>query len=321
MKVLIVTNMYPCHDDVSWRGGFVKDQVDAYQTSQPETIIDVYHIKAKISGGSNFSYIRAFFNLTYKFLFEKYDVVHSHHAFCTLLCLFNRSRLVYTVHEGELNNKKIRSALIKLAIRLAKSVVYVSQSEFSKSKKIKKYLLPCGVNHVEFAPAEDALENKKKLGLPLDRSIILFPADPNRPEKNASILKQVEKAAKDAGENWTFLYGGKIDKSDMPLYMQASDIVVSIGQYESDGMVIKEALACNTPVLATNVGNAELYVNNRNGILIEAQPKEAYRAISKILIDNESYRNGREHLLQLGQDMECVSKNLNDIYRSLSANK
>lgn len=321
MKVLIVTNMYPSLEDVSWRGGFVKDQVDAYQQSQPEVKIDVYHIKAKISGGSNLSYVKAFFTLTYKFLFENYDVIHSHHAFCTLLCLFGRSRLVYTVHEGELNNKKIRSALIKSAIILARSVVYVSMSEFKKSKKARKYLLPCGVNHIEFAPAKDIVESRRKLGLTLDKNIILFPADPNRPEKNAGVLREVEQTAKQSGDDWTFLYGGKIDKSDMPMYMQVSDLVVSIGQYESDGMVIKEALACNTPVLATNVGNAELYINNRNGKLIEAEAKTAYQAISEILTNNASYRHGREHLLKLGQDMECVSKNLDNIYRSLSATK
>ena len=313
--------MYPRHGDVTWRGGFVKDQVEAYKKLQPDAKIDVYHIKAKISGGSNFSYLKALFDLTYKFFFGKYDVVHSHHAFCTLLCLFGRKKLIYTVHEGELNNKKIRSALIKVAILMAKSVIYVSQAEFDNSKKPRKYFLPCGVNHTDFTPANNVTEVRNTLGLSSQKDIILFPADPNRPEKNASILKEVEVKAKSMGDNWTFVYGGKIDKSEMPKYMQASDLVVSIGQYESDGMVIKEALACNTPVIATNVGNAKLYINDKNGILVEANVENTYKAITKIMTNNKLYRHGREHLLMLGQDMECVSKQLNNIYYSLGANK
>jgi len=321
MKVLIVTNMYPRQGDVSWRGGFVKDQVDAYKKSTPSAQIDVYHIKAKISGGTNLSYLKALFEITYKALFGKYDVIHSHHAFCTLLCLFGRRKLVYTVHEGELNNKKIRSALIKLAIWLSDTAIYVSQSEFNKSTKNKKHLLPCGVNHIVFTPAEEPNKIKDQLGLPQNKNIILFPADPNRPEKNADVLKEVEKNATSLNHDCLFIYGGTIDKCEMQKYMQASDIVVSIGQYESDGMVIKEAIACNTPVLATNVGNATLYVNKNNGILVEATPNDISRAINTLLSNNQSYRHGREHLLMLGQNMERVSESLNKIYHSVSAKK
>lgn len=321
MNVLIVTNMYPRQGDVSWRGGFVKDQVDAFQQYQPSAKIDIYHIKAKVSGGSNLSYLKALLSISKKALFGNYDVIHSHHAFCTLLCLLGRRKLVYTVHEGELNNKKIRSALIKLAIRLSRTVIYVSQSEFNNSVKRRKYFLPCGVNHIEFAPNIGQEKAKETLGLPSDKKIILFPADPNRPEKNADILKSVESDAEPGESEWLFIYGGKIDKSDMSKYMQASDIVVSIGQYESDGMVIKEAIACNTPVLATDVGNAKLYVNEQNGLLVKPNPLNIRQAISTILDNNQLYRNGRSHLLKLGQDMERVSESLNKIYHSVSAKK
>ncbi|MGE8152644.1 glycosyltransferase family 4 protein [Pseudomonas vancouverensis] len=321
MKILIVTNMFPSKNDVSWRGGFVKDQVDAYQEKFPSAQIDIHHIKAKISGGTNLSYFKALLAISYKAIFGKYDVIHSHHAFCTLLCLLGKRKLIYTVHEGELNNKKIRSSLIKLAIKLANTVIYVSQSEFRKSKKNKKYFLPCGVDHLVFCPSPNKESVKSQLDIPLEKKVILFPADPNRPEKNANILKSVENSIKPKNENLLFIYGGKIDKSDMSKYMQASEIVVSIGQFESDGMVIKEAISCNAPVLATNVGNAELYINPKNGLLVDATPHSITEAISKLLSNNQLYRHGREHLLMLGQDMERVSESLNTIYSSVSAKK
>ena len=91
MNILVVTNMYPSEGDASWRGSFVKEQVDACRelaknNNSSELSLDVFHIKSRVCGGSNFNYITSFFKLFVKILFGQYHLVHCHHAFCVLVC-------------------------------------------------------------------------------------------------------------------------------------------------------------------------------------------------------------------------------------------
>lgn len=315
MRILIVTNMYPSEGDVSWRGSFVKEQIEAYRQQYRDSEIHVFHIKGKISGGSNTNYITCFPLLTWKLLFGKYDIVHCHHAFCVLLCLPWFYRIIYTVHEGELNNTSLRSKLIKLAIHLSKIPVFVSRKEFERSSKKHKKLLPCGVDFNTFTPAPNKTELRHELNFPLDKAVVLFPADPNRPEKNASILRAAELLAQNDGKQWLFIYGGKIPKENMPKWMAAADVVVSIGQYESDGMVIKEAIACNTPVLSTDVGNSSYYIDDSCGILVTADPQSVYDGLNILTNNSRQFIYGRERLKTLEQDIHSVAENLDKIYK------
>jgi glycosyltransferase involved in cell wall biosynthesis len=310
MKVLIVTNMYPSEGDVSWRGGFVKDQVldtlDTAANKEDDVDIDIYHIKGPISGGGLKEYIKLWPGLLMKLIFGGYDVVHSHHSFCTLMCLPWFFRLIYTVHEGELNNTSWRSSLIKLAIAVSGVVVYVSHAEFMSSKKKQKFFLPCGIDLNLFVPSSGDKER-----------YILFPADPSRPEKNASILK--ESAALKysiTGEQLNIVYGGNIPKEDMPSVMARASIVVSIGGFESDGMVLKETMACNVPAIATRVGNHAYYLQNGGGELVGVDASDVLHAIDRILLNPSSYLNGRSHLLEMNQDSSQVAGKLLKIYRA-----
>lgn len=308
MKILIVTNMYPSEGDVSWRGGFVKDQVidtlDAAANKEEDVEIDIYHIKGPVSGGGLKEYIKLWPGLLMKLIFGGYDVVHSHHSFCTLMCLPWFFKLIYTVHEGELNNTSWRSNLIKLAIAVSGVVIYVSHAEFMLSKKKKKFFLPCGVDLNLFKPFSGDKEG-----------YILFPADPNRPEKNATTLKE-SAAVKYSitGEKWNIIYGGNIPKEDMPNVMARASAVVSIGEFESDGMVLKEAMACNVPVIATRVGNHAYYLQSGGGELVGANPSDVLHAIDRILLNPSSYLKGRLHLHGMNQDSAQVAEKLLDIY-------
>lgn len=314
MRILIITNMYPSVGDVSWRGSFIKEQLDAYLEHYGDAKIDVFHIKGSVSGGNNFNYLANYPKLLRKLLFGRFDIVHCHHSFCVLLCIPWFYRLIYTIHEGELNNTSLRSWLIKLAIHFTKIPIFVSKNEFDKSKRKEKKLLPCGVNFDIFKPATDKVFLRKLMKLPLDQKIILFPADPNRPEKNAFILKMAEITSLHKNRKWKFVYGGEIPKVEMPNWMAAADVVVSIGKYESDGLVVKEAIACNTAILSTDVGNSNYYINSSCGLVVTANQDAVYSGLETILDNLTTFSCGRERLRSLGQDMGSVSIRLNNIY-------
>ncbi|ABV37571.1 hypothetical protein Ssed_2964 [Shewanella sediminis HAW-EB3] len=304
MNILLVTNMYPSEGDVSWRGSFVKEQVDMSQTHNKDINYDIVHIKGRVCGGSNLNYLLAPLLILKKMLFNKFDAIHCHHAFCVLVSSLFFNKIIYTVHEGELNNHKT-SIFIKLAISLSNKVIFVNHAEFLKSTHKRKYFLPCGIDF-SFFKSSDLAPN----------GCILFPADPNRVEKNASLLREAEAVITADYPNVKFIYGGKIPREEMPYLMRQSLLVVTIGKFESDGLVLKEAMASNVPVVSTDVGNASYYLNEQSGLICSANTESLTAATLKILGDRESYLRGRERLSSLHVDQEKTVTKLAKIYQS-----
>jgi teichuronic acid biosynthesis glycosyltransferase TuaC len=295
--------MYPSDGDISWRGSFVKEQVKAVQAANDKFSFDVYHIKGRISGGSNLNYLLAVFGVLRKVLFGSYDFIHCHHAFCVISSAFSSNKIIYTVHEGELNNS-ITSSIIKLAILLSHTVIYVNQAEFDKSLHKNKHFLPCGIDFSLFKPAESISEN-----------YILFPADPARLEKNALMLKSIENEIQLLFPEIKFVYGGDIPREDMPNVMKKALAVITIGKYESDGLVLKEAMASNVPVISTNVGNSAYYLDDSSGLICESTCTALFASIREVLSERQRFVFGRERLASLSVDQRSTALKLIDIYK------
>jgi len=83
--------------------------------------------------------------------------------------------------------------------------------------------------------------------------------------------------------------GGKTPDQLVP-YMQESATLVLPSRKESLGMVLVEAIACGTPVVATLCGGPEDIVNDRVGVLVPPEDPAALAAgIAHILDHRDSY--------------------------------
>jgi len=297
--------MYPQQGKRSWEGSFIKEQVDEIVELNPQINYDLMRIKAKFSGGSNLNYITAPFIIFWKTIKKNYTFIHCHHAFCVLVCFFLFKKIIYTVHEGELNNSST-SFLIKLAILLSHKCIYVNYNEYKKSKHPKRYFIPCGINFDFFMP-----DNKAKVR---QSKTIFFPANPLREEKNAALLKNIEAEIKVLFPDFNIVYGGNILRKNMPIIMGDSFMVISIGKFESDGLVAKEAMALNVPIISTNVGNAAYYIDNKSGILIEASSSSLLTAIKSICKTRSDYVFGRNRLNILKVDSKSTAKKVLSVY-------
>jgi len=71
-------------------------------------------------------------------------------------------------------------------------------------------------------------------------------------------------------------FAGGIDQDQLPSYYSAADLVVLPSHYESFGLVVLEAMACGTPVAATNVGVVDAVVREGiNGTVIAGPDTES----------------------------------------------
>jgi D-inositol-3-phosphate glycosyltransferase len=76
-------------------------------------------------------------------------------------------------------------------------------------------------------------------------------------------------------------FAGRIDHSHLPRYYSAADVLAVPSRYESFGLVVLEALACGTPVVATPVGAMENII--RQGVTGVVVPDFSPRLFAKAL--------------------------------------
>lgn len=89
---------------------------------------------------------------------------------------------------------------------------------------------------------------------------------------------------------------GARDQDALHFYFSAAELLVMPSHYESFGMVALEAMACGTPVIASDVGGlTTLVLDGKNGYRVKVNDAEAMaRAIEKLL-DNEALRRRMGH--------------------------
>jgi D-inositol-3-phosphate glycosyltransferase len=89
---------------------------------------------------------------------------------------------------------------------------------------------------------------------------------------------------------------GARDQDTLQYYFSAADVLVMPSHYESFGMVALEAMACGTPVIASDVGGLqELVKDNKTGIRVKANDPNALAKAIERLMDNDVLRRRMGH--------------------------
>jgi len=86
-------------------------------------------------------------------------------------------------------------------------------------------------------------------------------------------------------------YAGLVPNSQLHAYYQVADVVLVPSQYpEGFGRVICEALACGTPVLASNIGGIPDAMDNTVGVLCELSVDSFAAALQRMSTDQAWYQ-------------------------------
>jgi teichuronic acid biosynthesis glycosyltransferase TuaC len=261
MRVLVVTSMYPTPSRPGL-GGFVRDQVEALRR------IDGLELElfAFEPGGAG-RYARAAARLRRVHGRHDFDVVHAHYGLSgwVALALGRRAPLVVTYHGTDLSHRVVgpmSRALAPLVDLNAPVSARLARAGLPGAGTGRAAcVLPCGVNLDRFAP-RDRREARERLGLAADGRYLLFPADPARPEKRHDRALELARGA----DAELLTYGG-LAPDRVPDMINAANAVVATSEREGFGLAPLEALACDVPVLSTDVGIAPLVLRGVAGTL------------------------------------------------------
>jgi len=120
------------------------------------------------------------------------------------------------------------------------------------------------------------------------------------------------------------IFAGLIGHNLLPLYYTAADVCVIPSHYEPFGLVAIEAMACGTPVVASDVGGLRFTVMpEETGLLVPPQDVNAFAsAIDRLLSDEIWARKLRKQAsvrVQQNFSWTGVAIQLSDLYRRLLA--
>ena len=141
------------------------------------------------------------------------------------------------------------------------------------------------------------------------------------PEEMTAEMTRLQKLCDDLAVGQTVVFLGKRDQDRLPYYYSAAEVLVMPSHYESFGMVALEAMACGTPVIASEVGGlAYLVRDGETGFTIpDQEPEELCDKISWLLNDAQLHATMSQRAVEYAQDYawEKIAKQIVGVYEGL----
>lgn len=268
-----------------------------------------------IKGSGFIGYIKSIFPLLKEIKKQNPDIVHAHYSLSGFIAVLSTSKpVIVSLMGSEMHSPIIIRWLIHLFYRYLWRVVIVKTNEMKQRLKLKEAIvLPNGVDTDKFLPI-DKIFAREKLGLSSNEKIVLFLADPKRPEKNFKLAKE---SVSLLNENVNLLVANEINPESVPWYLNAADVVLLTSLWEGSPNIIKEAMACNAKIVSVDVGDVKQNFYDVTGcFLAKFDPNDIAFKLS-LALNLQSKSTGRNRIFELGLDDKSVASNLLNLYHKV----
>ncbi|MES1216416.1 MAG: glycosyltransferase, partial [Bacteroidota bacterium] len=179
-----------------------------------------------------------------------------------------------------------------------------------EKRHVSSVLIPCGVDTDFFKPSELSIAAQTELRL-------VFPNSPKRWVKNYKLFNEIsEIISKKYKVPVKQVILENCSREQVREAMQTSDCIFMTSHSEASPQVIKEALACNLPVVSVNVGDVYKSVNNLpNCYVYEHHEKDNFvKAILDIYSLKRERIDLRKRVFEMGVDQHSVCKKIWNLY-------
>jgi glycosyltransferase involved in cell wall biosynthesis len=309
---------------------FIKSQGDSL--IKQGIVVEYFTIKGKGIAG----YLKNLPHLRKRIKKNKYDIVHAHYGFCGIVsCLAAKNEKVIISFMGDdligsINSRGNYSFISRLYVFLNRIItlfkydfiIVKSKPLYSKILRVKNVeVVP---NGVDFDLFKTILKDKAReiLSIPLDKKVVLFAGNPARTVKNYSLAQKAVNSINSSAITLMSLTNTPFES--VPIFYYAADVTISTSFHEGSPNVIKEAMACNCPIVSTEVGDVKWIFGNTEGCYLTSfNPIDVSEKIQKALdfAKNKGRTNGRNRIIALGLDTDSVAKKIIHVYQNVLEKK
>jgi glycosyltransferase involved in cell wall biosynthesis len=343
INLLLLSNMGPSPKN-SNSGLFVYNQFVALSKNEKLSVDFFYLNQDKKSGLAKLlRYPRFFvqFLMRYVFSKNKIDIIHVHFFFPLILFVYcykllrnNDVKVVVTFHGSDIYLYTPPNFIYRLSSYFVNEFIFVSEQLHAKFyRPVEKNILSAGI----LAVFKEQAEQDKEYDF-----IFVGHLDTNKGvDRLLKLVTQIEKTEKfnvavvgsgplqsavEQGTCQSITYLGSKTPNELSVLYHKSKFLINLSYNESFGLVMCEAMACGTPVIATNTDGASAQITDKaNGFLLDnsdswldkngadylttclALSEKEYKALACVAIETAS-----KHKLS------SISKRLYEIYSRLT---
>ena len=303
-RVLMVTGIYPT-ERKPHAGTFIKPIVDSLRADGHE--VDIIH-PGPIP--TPLRYLSAAANVFFKTLSGRYDIVHGHYGLWCLVARLQWRAAVVSAFLGDdllgtFTPEGTYSKKSLLVVKISRWLCRVSDAATVKSEQMKKaagrddvLVIADGINFDLFHPIPRA-EARAAIGWHPDRYYVLFANNPQIPVKNFALAQAAVQRLAERGITAELVVANGLPQTTVVEYMNASNVLILPSLAEGAPNVVKEAMACNIPVVATNVGDVAEVIGHTEGCTVCAHDADALAAGLEKAIHHSGPTTGRADIAHL----------------------
>jgi len=184
----------------------------------------------------------------------------------------------------------------------------------SSADPSRVWIVPDGVNLDRFVPLEQS-KCRALLGWAPGRRHVLFPGSPTRPEKRFALAEAAVAQLRHQGVEVELHALTGVPHDAVATWLNAADAVVLTSAHEGSPNVVKEALACNAPVVSVDVGDVREWIDGVDGCAIAKPTPDDVAAKLSAVLDRTGVAAGRERVQELA--LPRVAARLQEIYATV----
>jgi glycosyltransferase involved in cell wall biosynthesis len=183
-----------------------------------------------------------------------------------------------------------------------------------KIAQTKVRVIPCGIDLERFRPL-DRNECRQQLGWKPDCFHVLFPSGPDNSVKRFPLASAAVDLLNRLGVHAELHCLSGVANEKVGVWLNSSDVLILTSLHEGSPTIVKEALACNIPVVSVDVGDLREQVEKIDGCYL-ASPTPSDLAAKLCLVSSSMRRvQGRERVQHLS--LECIARRLKAFYEEV----
>jgi len=242
-----------------------------------------------------------------------YDFVHANYGLTAPPAVVQPFRpAVLTFWGSDLTGDVSR--LSRVCARYADAVVVMSE-EMADLVDRDCHVIPHGVDFDTFRPLSRT-EARETVGWDGEARHVLFPYGPSRSVKDFPRAERIVELARARLDPRVALHTmSGVPHERVPWYMNAADAMLLVSKREGSPNTVKEALACNLPVVSTDVGDLARRLDGVSRSVVGRSDAELADGLVEVLRDGKR-SNGREAVADLR--LENQLDRIEAVYREVA---